>query len=89
VEKVLDVSGMRLKPGIAVAETGLTPMSPVTADAETVEIPVLVRMTKALAEPSRTGAGGGGATARAIRVVSTMCARMGLKEAMYCVGVGK
>jgi hypothetical protein len=78
VEKVLDVSVMRLKPGMAVAEMGLTPMFPVIADAATVEMPVLVRMTKQPEEPSRTGAGGVGATARAVKVANTRITRRGL-----------
>ena len=65
VENVLDESRTRLKPVMAVAAMGLTPMSPVMSDAGTVETPVLVRMAKSPAVPrgtgSATGATGGGA----------------------------
>ena len=55
VEKVLDESRTRLKPVMAVAAMGLTPMSPVMSDSGTVEMPDLARMAKSPASPSGTG----------------------------------
>ena len=45
VENCFEASNVKVKPVMAVAAMGDTPMSPVTAESGTVEIPVLERIT--------------------------------------------
>jgi len=58
VAKTLVASATSEKPVMAVAVTGLAPMSPVMTEGGTVEIPLLARMTKVPAVPRLTGSSG-------------------------------
>jgi hypothetical protein len=57
VENTPEASATNENPVIAVAAMGLTPMSPVTTEFGTVEIPDFARITKLPAVPRSTGAG--------------------------------
>ena len=61
-------SAVSEKPVTKLAAAGLTPMSPVNMEAGTLEMPVLARIRKLPAVPSRTGAGPitGGITVAAV-----------------------
>jgi hypothetical protein len=57
VENSPEESKSKLKPVIAVAAMGETPISPVTMELGTVAIPLFARMVKMQADPRSTGAG--------------------------------